>query len=143
MTRKVHSIRVDKKLAAARAIMDWASVAHLPVVDVKGQLVGVITKETLQAAAPSVMDRNIPRAESDRRLAVTPVSNAMVPDLPSVAPDSRAWLAAQLMAEHRVTCLPVVDGRRLVGMVTEANLLDIVDHYESTLARATDQLGNA
>lgn len=127
MTRKNHTIRVDKKLAAARAIMDWASVAHLPVVDAQGGLVGVITRETLQAATPAVHDRTIPRAESDRRLASTPVSNAIVPDVPAVTADTPTWEAAEIMTLHRVTFLPVIDKNRVAGVVTASDLVALAE----------------
>lgn len=129
MTRRVHSIRVDKKLAAARAIMDWAQIGHLPVVDATGGVVGVVTRETIHAAAPSEFGAPMLRAEIDRKLAATPVGNALIPDVPTVTPDTRASEAALLMAEHRVPCLPVIEGGRLAGLVTRSNLLDIVDHF--------------
>ncbi|MBK8248748.1 MAG: CBS domain-containing protein [Gemmatimonadetes bacterium] len=52
MTRNVPTIRVDKKLAAARSIMEWAHLAQLPVVDHQGELVRVITPDSLRAALP-------------------------------------------------------------------------------------------
>ncbi|MGQ0646864.1 MAG: CBS domain-containing protein [Gemmatimonadaceae bacterium] len=130
MTRKVHSIRADKKLVAARAIMDWAGMSSVPVTDLRGCFVGMVTKDTILAASPSTRDRSIPRAENDQRLASVLVGDSMVRDLPAVSPDGRAWLAAHLMAEHRVACLAVVDGERLVGLVTESDLLAIVAHYD-------------
>ncbi|MBC7896346.1 MAG: CBS domain-containing protein [Cytophagaceae bacterium] len=136
LTRKNHTIRVDKKLAAARAIMDWASVAHLPVVDAEGALVGVITRDTLQAATPAALDRTIPRAESDRKLATTPVSNALVPDVPSVSADAAAWEAAELMTQHRVNFLPVIDRNRVAGVVTASDLVALVERAEPMLRSA-------
>ncbi|MCC6318721.1 MAG: CBS domain-containing protein [Gemmatimonadaceae bacterium] len=127
MTRRGHTIRNDKKLAAARAIMEWASVAHLPVVDAQGALVGVITHDTLRAATPAAIDATIPRAESDRTLAVTPVSNAIVSDVPSVSADAAAWQAAELMQQHRVTFLTVVDGTRVAGVVTASDLVAMIE----------------
>ena len=136
MTRKNHTIRVDKKLAAARAIMDWASVAHLPVVDANGALVGVITRETLQAATPTTVDATIPRAESDRRLGTTPVSNAIILDVPSVSADAAAWEAAELMTQHRVNFLTVIDRNRVAGVVTASDLVAMAERAEPMLLSA-------
>ncbi len=128
MTRNVPTIRVDKKLAAARSIMDWAHLSHLPVVNHQGELVGVITRESLRAALPR--DVAVPRVELDRQLAATPVSNAVISDAPAVSADSKAWIAADLMARHQVTAIPVVENRRVAGMVTATDLAAIIAHYE-------------
>ncbi|MBK8248747.1 MAG: CBS domain-containing protein [Gemmatimonadetes bacterium] len=68
--------------------------------------------------------------ELDRRLAVTPVANAVIADTPTVAPEARAWVAADLMARHQVTTLPVVENRRVTGMITASDLAAILTHYE-------------
>lgn len=127
MTRNVPTIRVDKKLAAARSIMEWAHLAQLPVVDHQGELVGVITPDSLRSALPR--EAGVPRVELDRRLAVTPVANAVIADTPTVAPGARAWVAADLMARHQVTTLPVVENRRVTGMITASDLAAILSHY--------------
>ncbi|HSK46634.1 MAG TPA: CBS domain-containing protein [Coriobacteriia bacterium] len=47
----------------------------------------------------------------------------MTPDPVTVAPDATVVDAAKLMAENRVGALPVLDGERLVGLVTESDLI--------------------
>ena len=47
----------------------------------------------------------------------------MTPNPVSVSPDATVVDAAKLMAEHRVGALPVLDGDRLVGLVTESDLI--------------------
>lgn len=134
MLKNVPTIRVDKKLAAARSIMDWAHLNHLPVVDSAGNYVGVLTRESIQTAVPA--DETLPRAERDRRFASTPVSNAIVPDTPSVTTESRVWHAAQLMSEHGITCLPVVDGERVAGLVTASNLVAMLERHHLSQPRS-------
>ncbi len=70
------TIRIDKKLAAAKSIMDWAQVSQLPVVDLAGGVLGMITRESISAAVPDA--EVLPSAEWVRRLAITPVSSAIV-----------------------------------------------------------------
>lgn len=53
----------------------------------------------------------------------------------TVSPDSSIREAARLMLEHKIGGLPVVDGERLVGMVTESDLFrHIVEHWEDIAA---------
>jgi CBS domain-containing protein len=127
MTRNVPTIRVDKKLAAAQSIMEWASLNQLPVVDQQGHYIGLVTRESLRTAVPA--DETVPRAERARRLASTPVTNAVISDTPFVTTDSRLWQAAQLMSEHGVTCLPVIDGDRVAGLVTASNLVAALEEH--------------
>lgn len=134
MLHNVPTIRSDKKLAAARSIMDWAHLNHLPVVDGTGHYVGVLTRDSIQSAVPA--ETALPRAERDRRLATTPVANAIVPDTPSVSAESRVWQAAQLMNDHGVTCLPVVDGQRVTGLVTASHLVALLQRQELAIGAA-------
>lgn len=120
MTRNVPTIRVDKKLAAARSIMDWAGLNLLPVVDREGHMVGIVTRDSMRDAIPAEV--SLP-AERDRRLANTPVGNAIIPDAPTVTADTRAWQAAQVMTTRRVTCLPVVENDRVTGLVSASDLV--------------------
>lgn len=135
MTRNVPTIRVDKKLAAAQSIMEWASLNQIPVVDQDGHYIGLVTRESLRTAVPA--DAAMPRAERSRQLASTPVTTAVITDTPCVTTDSRLWQAAQLMSEHGVTCLPVVDGDRVAGLVTASNLVAALeDHHMPSPSRS-------
>jgi CBS domain-containing protein len=125
MTRNVPTIRVDKKLAAARSIMEWARISQIPVVDLDGNLVGMITRDSLRAAIPRA--DSMLRAEVDRQLAITPVSNAIISDAPTVEGNTKAWEAATLMARHNVTSLPVTENRRMAGMITATDLVAIIE----------------
>jgi CBS domain-containing protein len=78
----------------------------------------------------------MPRAERDRKLGSTPVSNAIIPDAPCVTTESRVWHAAQLMSEHGVTCLPVIDGDRVKGLVTASHLVAMLERHH--LSRPKD-----
>lgn len=122
MVRNVPTIRIDKKLAAARSIMDWAGINQLPVVDQQGDLLGLVTRDSMRAAVP--LDKTMLKVDADRKFASTPVSNAIVFHTPSVRPDTKAWEAAQLMTEYQVTVLPVVDGTRIAGMISASDLVE-------------------
>jgi acetoin utilization protein AcuB len=61
--------------------------------------------------------------ELDRLLTRLTVGKVMTQSVITVGPDREARDAAQLMLDHTIGALPVVDGGRLVGIVTETDLL--------------------
>jgi len=127
MTSKVFTIRIDRKLRAVQEIMDWAHVRHVPVVEADGRLAGVISHRDLLAAAVSTLQVKIAAAERAQHLAAGDVRQLMHHPAATIAPDERVQRAAHLMRSLRIGCLPVIDEGRLVGIVTEADLLHIIE----------------
>jgi acetoin utilization protein AcuB len=118
MTAVPLSVEVTERLAAARAKLFEADVRHLPVVD-RGRLVGIISERDL----PSDLVDPTARGGADR--ADRPISAFMSSDVLSVSPESELDEAIDLMIEHRIGAVPVVDadGDRLVGIVSYVDVL--------------------
>ncbi|MCG6958068.1 MAG: CBS domain-containing protein [Gemmatimonadetes bacterium] len=126
MSFPVFTIRADKTLRAVQEIMDWAHIRHVPVVDAEGRLVGILSHRDILGAAISSLAIRIAEAERRQDLAAKEVQSVMQKVVATISPDERVQRAAQLMKQHRIGCLPVVDQGKLVGMITEADLLDLV-----------------
>lgn len=121
MSRKVVSISSDDTLDTVREIMELGSVRHLPVVR-RGGLVGVVSqRDLLKASLSSVM--GLPAEEQRRFLEGVSIGSVMSTPAVSVGPETGVREAAQLMSDRKIGCLPVVDAGRLVGIVTETDLL--------------------
>jgi acetoin utilization protein AcuB len=118
MTPVPLSIEVTERLATARAKLLEADVRHLPVVD-RGRLVGIISERDL----PSELIEPAARSGADR--ADRPVSAFMSSDVLFVSPESQLQEAIDLMIEHRIGAVPVVDadGDRLIGIVSYVDVL--------------------
>lgn len=126
MTRKVHTLTDTQSLPLAESLMGLARIRHVPVVDEGGRLVGLVTHRDLLAAKISGLTPLSPEERSTLELSV-PVSKVMRTDVWTIAPDALAVSAARILKDHRFGCLPVVEeDRRLVGIVTEADLLRLV-----------------
>ncbi len=122
MTGEVRSLRPGDTLAALHDLMEEAHCRHVPVVDEQGLLVGLVTHRDLLRHAV-IEQPDVPRyVESEvlRRVRVGEVMNA---EVESVEADADLRLAAQAMFENKYGCLPVVDGRRLVGILTESDFV--------------------
>jgi CBS domain-containing membrane protein len=97
----------DRAERAARE-MALSRIHHVPVVDQRGVLVGLISRRHLLEA----------------RCAGRTVGELMTSDVKTVTADTAAWEAAYLLLHHRIGCVPVTDaGGALVGIVTHADFV--------------------
>jgi acetoin utilization protein AcuB len=122
MTRKVATIRPEATLRAAAALMRDRKVRHLPVVDDMGRLVGIVTDRDLRQAlfAPGVLAE---RTDLPAILDALTVGDVMIRGVVSVRAVTTIREAARVMHERRLGALPVVEGGRLVGILTETDVL--------------------
>jgi CBS domain-containing protein len=99
-------------------------IRHLPVVDARGRLVGVVTDRDLRhyLFRPEV-SREIGGVPVARLLERVPVGEIMSAPVVVVAPDEPLETAARLMLEDKVGSVPVVEDGRVVGILTETDLL--------------------
>lgn len=109
------TIQPDASLASAHALMRERDIRHLPVMD-GGTLVGVVTDRDLRLATSRLAASPLsPDAEVERVMS-RPVHTAH--------PLDPIESAARAMRELKIGCLPVLDGSRLVGIVTGVDILD-------------------
>ena len=125
MTRKVFTLTPVQSLPLAETMMGLLHVRHVPVVDGAGRLVGLVTHRDLLAAKISALAPLSDDERSSLQLAV-PVSQVMRTDVWTIHSTALAVSAARIMQDHRLGCLPVIDDDRLVGILTQADLLTLV-----------------
>lgn len=115
-----------------------ARISGAPVVE-EGRLIGIITEGDLifqdaEIKAPGFLDilgGLVPlgnteeyRTEALKSAGVT-VGEIMTDDPVTVAPEATLAETATIMAEQRKKILPVVEGERLVGMITRMDILTL------------------
>ena len=124
------TIDPEAPLETAVAVMLERRVRHLPVVDDEGRLVGIVTDRDLRSAmlGPAIADY-LPTTPRGRLLALASsldevrVSHVMTWGAVTIGPDAPVAQAAAIMVTTRLGSLPVVEGKRLVGIVTERDVL--------------------
>ncbi len=121
MTSPLKAIPERFTLRGAAEIMNRFNLAHLPVMR-RGEMIGLITRE--------VVDKGIFHGLGD-----APVREYMSAEFPRVAPDASLSQVQRVMVERNLGFLPVVEGERLRGAVTRADLLRHA--YEDLLRRPT------
>lgn len=124
MTRSVVTIHSDALVSGAVGVMRTRHIRHLPVVDRAGRLVGIVTDRDLRQLMfdPAVQARLGNATDALRGLTVREV---MTWGAVSVTPATSIRDAARLMHERKVGALPVVAGDRVVGILTERDVLAI------------------
>jgi len=129
------TISPEASFFEARNLIHEKGIRHLPVVDKNGKLVGIVTDRDIREAAPS--DATLLSVqELNYLLGKLKVSAFMTPKdkLMTISPDALIEEAIQLMHDHKIGCLPVVEGDKLYGIFTEtdalSHLVDIFGYKE-------------
>ena len=138
MHTEVVTVNRKESIAAANNKMMEKSIKHLPVVDDKGRLVGVITPRDLRRGSIGEMTTmDVP--ELLWALSRINVAQIMFANPVTIAPHQSAQEAAALMVDKKIACLPVVEDGKLVGIVTERDILIVYGygHGDRRTARVT------
>ena len=130
MTATPMTIDPEAPVETAVAVMRERGLRHLPVVDGEGRLIGIVTDRDLRSAMfGSALVEHLPAEQGGRLRALTAplndvrVSHVMTWRVVTIGPQAPVAQAAAIMANVRVGSLPVVEGTRLVGIVTEHDVL--------------------
>ncbi len=122
MSRPAVTIRWGALIGAAWNQMRTRKIRHLPVVDEQENLVGIVTDRDLRQVIfdPSIQEElgNIPRA-----LNLLTVREIMTWGVVTVHAMTEIRQAARIMREQKVGALPVVVGSKVVGILTERDVI--------------------
>jgi len=119
MATDLFTVRPDDIVDFAATLMDWRHVRHIPVEGDDGELIGLVShRALLRLVAEGRVggDHKVTVREVMRKNPVTLDSNATTVD------------AIRLMRKSRLACLPVVDNGKLIGLVTEHDLIVVASH---------------
>lgn len=137
MTRDPITVSPDTEIVHAAKLLLEKGINGIPVVDKKGELVGIICQSDLIAQQkrlpiPSVftlLDGFIPLTSTKhfekavQKIAATTVADAMTPNPVTVQTDTSIEELASLMVDKSFHTLPVVDEGKLVGVVGKEDVL--------------------
>lgn len=116
MTTDLFTVNENEIVDLVANIMDWRRVRHVPVEDSQNRLVGLVSYRSLL--------RFLARGRASGEKTV-PVRELMQTNVVTIAPETPTLEAIKLMREKRVACLPVVKEDMLVGIITEADFMDV------------------
>lgn len=122
MTKSVVTVKPQDTLRHARELMAKHRINQLPVV-VNDKLVGIVTDRDIRDAYPSSL-RLFRGRDIDEFGESYTVEEVMTYNVIAISPQTSIREAAQRMRKQRFGALPVVEGNKLVGIITRSDLLD-------------------
>jgi len=115
----------DTSVLKAREMMDTHKISHLPVTDGKAHLLGIVTDRDLKQAWASPAS-TLSIYELTYILQKLTVEAIMTTDVITATPDLTIERAALIIHDHKIGALPVVEGKRLVGIITCTDLMEVL-----------------
>jgi acetoin utilization protein AcuB len=114
---------LETRLPQLVRLLERRGFRHLPVLD-GGKLVGIVSdrdvKQSMASAASMTQGR-----ERDRLLDELTAGQIMARTVVTIGPTFGVEEAARLMATRKISALPVTEGDRLMGIVTETDVLQL------------------
>lgn len=120
MIAPVITIEASSPISAAHQLMKNNNIRRLPVVN-NNKLVGIITIGDVREASPSDAT-TLSIWELNYLWAQLTVEKIMTRDILTVTPDTLILDAAQTMLEQKISGLPVMEDKKLVGILTESDI---------------------
>lgn len=125
MTTDPITVNPDTSVMKASQVMKENNVRRLPVINDKGQVVGIVTDRDLKEASPSKAT-TLDVHELYYLLSELKVKDIMSRKVITITAEETVEKAAVIMLEHKVTGLPVVDGGRLIGILSQGDVFRVL-----------------
>jgi acetoin utilization protein AcuB len=122
MTKDPLTLKDDDLLRQAVEIAMVRRMRHIPVLDAKGRLVGIVTDRDVQKTLPSPLSAAAPE-EYEALLETTPLARIMTRDVITVGADDLAAEAVETLLAEKIDGLPVLENDRVVGIFTVRDAL--------------------
>ena len=122
ITKEVITIGPEVSVKKAFGLMKSMGIRHLPVVNKRGEILGMVTDRDLRR--PKISDvftewNDLYRLDDEMQ-----AEDVMVTPVITIDPDDTIRQAAQKMVESRIGAMPVVDSmKKMVGIITESDVL--------------------
>jgi len=135
MSRELYTVQEDDLVELVSNVMNWRKIQHMPVENEQGEVVGIIS-------STDVIDYFCKKSDSlddDEMLSVTDI---MIKDPVTVTADTLTADALRLMRQKNIGCLPVVDNKKLIGIVTDFDFVYMAEHLIEELSKIEAEKNN-
>jgi acetoin utilization protein AcuB len=124
MSHPVITIPPSFPITKAHELMARENINQCPVVK-NGKLVGLVTEKDILKAYPSSAT-TLAVWEITSLVEKIKVEDVMIKQFQTVEEDTPIEVAARVMVDHKISALPVLRGKELVGIITETDLFKIM-----------------
>ncbi|WP_066292229.1 acetoin utilization AcuB family protein [Bacillus sp. FJAT-29937] len=119
MRTEVVTLTENDSIAKAIKLMNEKKIRHLPIIDENQRLIGLVTDRDIRDATPSILFDT----EKYKELLQNPLKMIMKTDIITGHPLDFVEEVSAILYEHRIGCFPILKEDKLVGIVTETDLL--------------------
>ncbi|WP_297739235.1 CBS domain-containing protein [Nocardioides sp.] len=141
MSSPVVTVRTDASLKAAIALLERHDVSAMPVVNMDGQIVGVVSEADVirELVVPDqrTFESPVPMTAA---LFAQSVADVMTTHPITVTPETDLAVATELMTSSAIKSLPVVDQGRVVGMVSRRDVIRVLAKPDELIEGEIDDL---
>lgn len=120
MSKDVASVTPDDAVPRAIALMRERNIRHLPVVE-KGRVIGILSDRVIKDFLPSEAT-TLDIFEIHYLLGQLKIRKIMRAPVFTTTADTPIEEAALLLYQHQISCLPVLEDGRLVGIITDKDI---------------------
>ncbi len=118
MQKKVLTLQPTHTIKDAILVLRENKIRHLPITDIEGKVIGIISDRDIKQATPSnILDHN------DNELMTITLDKIMTKNPIIGHPLDFVEEIATIFYDQQIGCLPIVSQEKLVGIVTETDLL--------------------
>lgn len=118
MKKNVITIKLSTTIQEAIDLMDNNRIRHLPVINDENELLGIVSDRDIRDARPSIFD-----TEKHEEYFLNSIDKIMVKNVITAHPLDFVEEISSIFYEHHIGCLPIEENYKLVGIVTETDLL--------------------
>ncbi|MBW1982676.1 MAG: CBS domain-containing protein [Deltaproteobacteria bacterium] len=125
MTTELITVTPDTPIVKARDLLRDHNIKQVPVVDDKGNLVGILTDRDIKMAWASPAT-TLSIYELTYVLQKLTVESIMVKEVITITPDATIERAAKILHDKKIGSLPVMEDNKLVGIITSTDLMEVL-----------------
>jgi acetoin utilization protein AcuB len=118
MKSKVFTLTHNATIKEGLALLKQHSIHHIPIVDKDTRLEGIVSDRDFRDAAPSIFHSDEHLEDFEK-----PISTVMTKDIITAHPLDFVEELSAVFYEHRIGCIPIVEEDKLVGIITETDML--------------------
>ncbi|MEK3890367.1 acetoin utilization AcuB family protein [Bacillus sp. FSL K6-3431] len=118
MTRDVATLTPSDSIKTALQLMRDRKIRHIPLINEEMQLIGLVTDRDIKIATPILIEADLLNEIIDM-----PLSTVMTKNIITGHPLDFVEEITVIFYDHKIGCLPIVSGGKLVGIITSTDLL--------------------
>ncbi|WP_201715894.1 acetoin utilization AcuB family protein [Rossellomorea arthrocnemi] len=118
MKTKIETLKADDTIASAIQLMRDKKIKHIPITNDTMEIVGIVSDRDVKDGTPSIFHEGSNTSELQN-----PLKFIMKTDVITGHPLDFVEEVAALFYEHHISCLPILKEKKLVGIITETDLL--------------------